>query len=115
MWLSRFFSKKSFLKERIKYFYNNPERLVEFEFANQTSEKKTVWVEPTCVEIELDSDTEFKIVTHDKFFRAEFDDKGGLIFYLQQSFGFKLYKRQASKEIANSNVWELDVDTSDTN
>jgi hypothetical protein len=115
MWLSRFFSKKSFREERIKFFYSNSERLVEFEFANQTSEKKIVWVEPTCVEIELDADTEFKIVTHDKFFRVEFDDKGGLIFYLQYSFGFKLYKRQASKEITSPNIWELDVDTSHIN
>ncbi|WP_207430892.1 hypothetical protein [Sabulibacter ruber] len=115
MWFSKLFRKRNYLEERIKYFYENPERLFEIEFANHSENKKSVWVEPTCIEFELDTQTEYKIVTHDKFVRLEFDGDGNLIFYLQHSFGFKLYKRPASKEVKNRHEWEPDNDTSEIN
>ncbi|WP_207532948.1 hypothetical protein [Desertivirga arenae] len=104
----------NFHEERVKYFYDHPELLVDIEFANRTNHKKKVWVEPNCIEFEIDAQTEYKILTHDKFFRIEFDEDQ-LTFYLQYSFGFKLYKRPASKEIKNTLEWELEFDSSDVN
>src|ERR1700761_6357714 len=100
-------------KKTLKEIYDDPEMLVEIEFANRTNTIKHVWVEMACVDLELDAQTEYKIVTHDKFFRMEFDTDGGIIFYLQYTFGFKLYKRPTSREVKNS--WELYIDYSDIN
>lgn len=109
------FSKKYIFKDKIKSFYKNPNLLIEIEFANRSDEKKTLWIEPTCVEFTLDAQMEYKILTHDKSFRIEFDREDFITFYLQHSFGFKLYKRTASKEVKNPNEWELDQDTSEIN
>lgn len=109
------FSKKHVFKDTIKDIYENPDLLVDIEFANRTDKKKTVWVEPACIEFELDTQTEYKILTHDKFFRIDFKKDDFIIFYLQSSFGFKLYKRPTSKEIINENKWTLEEDTSEIN
>jgi hypothetical protein len=69
-------------KDKIKQLYTDPSNLVVIEFANRTDTKKYVWVEPTCVSLELDADTEYQIVTHDKTFRIEFDKDETMIFYL---------------------------------
>jgi hypothetical protein len=110
------FSKKTPVipNERIDYFYKHPDRVVDIEFSNRTNTKRRVWVEPTRVEFEIDSHTEFRIVTHDKYFRIEFDGDR-IVFYLQLSFGFKLFKRPLSKEAVNPNEWKLDHDTSHIN
>jgi hypothetical protein len=113
--LFRYFYKPPIFKNRIDYFYKHPEWLTDIEFANRTDQKKVVWVEPTCVEFDIDAHTEYRIVTHDKFFRIEFDSNDSIIFYLQYSFGFKLYKRPVSEEIPNPNSWILDDDTSEIN
>lgn len=106
------FSKKYVFRDKIKFFYEHPEMLVEIEFSNRTEQKKKVWVEPTCVEFELDALTEYKIVTHDKCLRMEFDKDDFIVFYLEHSFGFKLYKRPISIDIINSNEWILEEDLS---
>lgn len=105
----------NFMEERVKYFYEHPETLVDIEFFNRTNALKNIWVEPACTSIDLDNDTEYKIVTHDRFFRIEFDKDNQVIFYLQYSFGFKLYKRPASDDVTNKNEWVLDYDCSDIN
>jgi hypothetical protein len=102
-------------KEKIKKLYNTPGKLVEIEFANRTDIKKFVWVEPTCVSIEIDAQTEYKILTHDKTFRIEFDKDETIIFYLQYSFGFILYKRLVSETNPNLNSWKVDIDLSEIN
>jgi hypothetical protein len=102
-------------KDKIKQLYTDPNNLVTIEFANRTDVKRFVWVEPTCVSIELDASTEYQVVTHDKTFRIEFDKDGTIIFYLQYSFGFILNKRPASKEVNNPNDWILDLDYSEIN
>lgn len=89
--------------------------LSEIEFANRTDQKKTLWIEPNCIEFSLDAQTEYKISTHGKFFRIEFDKDDFIVFYLQYSFGFKLYKRSTSKEAINPNEWRLDQDMSEIN
>ena len=88
---------------------------VEIEFFNRTKSMVTVNVEPTCVSIDLDDNTEYKMVTGERFFRLEFDDHGQLIFYLQYSFGFQLFKRAASPMLHNPNEWILEFDWSDIN
>lgn len=110
------FSKKkpAIPNERLDYFYKHPDRLVDIEFANRANTKRRVWVEPTRVEFEVDGRTEYRIVTHDKYFRIEFDGER-IIFYLQLSFGFKLFKRPLSTEPVNPHEWKLDHDTSDIN
>ena len=107
--------KAPIFKNRVNFFYNNPDLLVDIEFANRTDNPKRVWVELTCIEFELDKQTEYKILTHDKFFRIEFDSDNSIIFYLQYSFGCKLFKRPVSDEMRNPNEWILDLDFSDIN
>jgi len=102
-------------KSRIKQLYSDPKELVTIEFANRTDAKKFVWVEPTCVSLELDANTEYQIITHDKTFRIEFAKDEKIIFYLQYSFGFILNKRPASKEPQNPYEWVLEVDCSNIN
>ncbi len=105
----------NFIDERIKIFYEHPERLVDIEFSNRTNTLKNIWIEPACTSINLDHETEYRIVTHDKFFRMEFDNDNQVIFYLQYSFGFKLYKRLRSDEVVNKNEWIIDYDCSHIN
>jgi len=119
MGLLKFFSsrrnKSDFIDERIKYFYENPAFLVDIEFSNRTNTLKNIWVEPSGVSIELTNATEYKITTHDKFFRLEFDNSNQVVLYLQYSFGFKLYKRPANHEGVNNNDWVLESDSSNIN
>lgn len=100
--------------KNIKKLYADPANLVDIEFANRTDEERYIWIEPSCEEIHLKSDKEYRVVTHDKSFRIEFD-KDTIVFYFQYSFGFKLYNRPTSIEIPNPNEWVLDFDTSDNN
>ncbi|WP_152560146.1 hypothetical protein [Hymenobacter sp. IS2118] len=105
----------NYSEERIKFFYEHPETLVDIEFSNRTNIFINIWVEPLCLSIDLDKDTEYKVVSHDRFFRIEFDKDNQIVFYLQHSFGFKLYKRASSADILNENEWLLDYDCSDIN
>ena len=89
-------------------------KLTTIEFANPNDGKKYVWVEPACVELELEGQTEYQIITHETDFRVEFDDNR-LILWLQYSFGFKLSSRPTSGEIPNPNTWTLVMDNSDIN
>ena len=102
-------------KKKNLYEKSSSKLLIDIEFANRTDREKVVWVEPTCVEFNIGANTEYRIVTHDKFFRIEFDSNDRIIFYLQYSFGFKLYKRPVSEEVHNPNNWILDDDTSEIN
>lgn len=90
-------------------------KLVEIEFFNRTKNVVNVWVEPTCFSINLDNNTEYKLVTHERNFRLEIDHNTDLIFYLEYSFGFKLFKRAAVAQPINPNEWILDFDCSDIN
>lgn len=85
---------------------------IELEFYNATAENKVLWVELACIEIILDAQTEYKIVSDDKMFRLEFREKM-IVVYLQTRFGFKLYRRDAAR--INSTTWVLETDLSDIN
>ena len=100
-------------KNRISRLYGNPDKLVVIEFGNRTNIKKYIWVEPTCVLIGLEADTEYQVITHDRTFRIEFDKEETIVFYLQNSFGFILNKRPSSTEVRNPSPWTLDVDFSE--
>ncbi len=104
----------NFFEERIKYLYEHPENLVDIEFSNRTKQTVHIWVEMACISIDLDQETEYKIVTHDKSFRMEFDNNNQVVFYLQYSFGFKLYKRPIPKE-HSSHEWLIEYDCSSIN
>jgi hypothetical protein len=100
------------ISEQWKKVYSNPENLVEIKFYNTTDCIKYVWVEPAAYSIELEPNTEYKIVTHEKQFSIEYDSESQITLRMDYSFGFKLYK----KEVKNANdTWVLDVDISDIN
>lgn len=95
--------------------YSDKRNLIEIEFANRTDVEKFVWVEPACISIKLDANTEYKVVSHDKTFRIEFDEKETIVLYTQFSFGFKLFSRDISPTAINNKEWVLDCDLSDIN
>jgi hypothetical protein len=65
--------KRQIAQNLIKNPYDHPELLVDIEFSNRTNKTKRVWVEIACVEIEIDTHTEYRILTHDRFFHIAFD------------------------------------------
>ena len=94
--------------------YANPDHLVEIKFFNKTNEFKEVWVEPAAISIELDANTEYKIVTHEREFAIEYNSERQLTLWMEHSFGFKIYKRPLGKVDASPD-WELYMDLSDIN
>jgi hypothetical protein len=100
-------------KKPNKSIYDNSESLVDIEFGNRTNKVKNVWIEPTCEEFDIEPQTEYKILTHDNFFHIAFTSDDSITFYLQYSFGFKLYKRPVSNEARNPNEWELVINISE--
>lgn len=89
-------------------------KFIEIEFFNRTGRAVSIWVKLACILIELDNATEYRIVTHERYYRFEFDHNE-IILYLQTTFGFKLFKRPASAEYRNPNEWILEMDWSDIN
>ena len=99
------------IRERvIKELYNNPEALVEIELTNKSKKLKYIWCEPMTLQIDLEEDYDYKIVTHDRSFGIEFSDEDQVVFLVNYSFGFKLYKRKKAKS-----KWILDEDYSEIN
>ena len=90
-------------------FYQNPENLVEIVFANRTKQTVNIWIELAALPIDLDENTEYKMITHERRFRMEFDKDNQMVFYLEYCFGFKLYKRI----ISSQGEWMLELDLSD--
>ncbi|SJZ95054.1 hypothetical protein SAMN04488128_1025 [Chitinophaga eiseniae] len=93
-----------------KEVYSNPEKLVGFRFANRTATTRFVWIEPAAYSLELEPDTEYKLFTHEKQFTIEYDSDHQFTLWLDDSFGFILYKRVIKDE---SEDWVLDIDLSD--
>ena len=92
-------------QEQLRELYNNPNSLCEIELVNNTKRLKFIWCEPSCLGIDLDENFDYKIVTHDKSFRIEFTDKDNITFWVNNSFGFKLYKREKG-----TTHWTIDID-----
>ena len=106
---------ESLWSEMVKAVYADPKIPVDIEFYNRTGNLINIWIEPSCQSIDLEKGMEYKVVSHDRFFRLEFDEKNQVILYCQYSFGCKIFKRKSSKEIKNPNEWELEIDLSDIN
>ena len=73
---------------------------------------KEIWIEPACVSIELNCETEYLLKAKEDGFTFILDDPNRIIIYLDYSFGFTLYKRNASAEPRNPNPWEIEADLS---
>jgi len=95
-----------------KEIYSDPDSLVEIKFSNVTDGVKYVWVEPAAYSLELEPNTEYKIVTHERHFSIEYTSDSQFTLWMDYSFGFKLYKKE-DKNVAES--WILDIDMSDIN
>ena len=108
-------NEESLFSEMVKAVYNDPSIPVDIEFSNRTGKLVNIWVEPSCQSIDLEKGMEYKIVSHDRFFRLEFDDDNQVVFYCQYSFGCKIFKRPSSSEVTNKNDWELEIDLSEIN
>ncbi len=96
------------MSDLFKRLYENPDILVNIAFSNKTKKKIFIWVEPTCVSIDLDANTEYKIVSHERYFSMDFNEDNNIVFWLEYSFGFQLYKRIGAD-------WTLDYDCSEIN
>lgn len=89
-------------------------RAIGIEFYNKTDHQKKLWVEPSCIELILESKTEYRVEADDMEYRIEFDEEY-VILYLQYRFGPKIYKRPYSSNLSNSEEWLLDTDYSSIN
>jgi hypothetical protein len=83
--------------------------IIGIEFYNRTATKLLLWIELSCDELELITDTEYRLESPETEYRIEFD-KDYVVIYYQYSFGPKILKRPASKEIRNPAPWELVID-----
>jgi hypothetical protein len=89
-------------------------KVIGIEFYNRMGDQKKLWIEPSCIEVLLDSKTEYRVEADDMEYRIEFSEEH-IILYLQYRFGPKVYKRPYSAEINNNEVWVLDSDYSNIN
>lgn len=108
-----FFKKRNkniIFKDWLTELYNNPNALTEIELINKSKKLKFIWCAPSCLGIDLNENYDYKIVTHDKSFSIEFMDNDNVVFWVNKSFGFKLYKREKKEA-----EWILDVDMSTIN
>ncbi len=83
--------------------------VIGLEFYNRTATKLFLWIELSCDQLELTPDTEYRLESSETEYRIEFD-KDYITLYYQYSFGPKILKRPASKEITNPAPWELVFD-----
>jgi hypothetical protein len=86
---------------------------VEIEFHTRNDVPISVWVEPSCQNIVVEPGFDYKLIARENCFRIEFDKKIGLIFYLQYSSEYKLYKREYSAGFGKEKEWALEYDLSD--
>jgi hypothetical protein len=85
---------------------------VEFEFHTRNDVPISIWVEPSCQNIDVEPGFDYKLVAWENCFRIEFDKKMGIVLYLQYSNEYKLYKREYSEDFGKGNEWVLEYDLS---
>ncbi|WP_207421368.1 hypothetical protein [Desertivirga brevis] len=78
-------------------------------FINSSAEVKKFWIEPFCVEFNVDKDWEFLLVKGSDDYTVDFESDVTIIWL---SGGFKLFKRPVYQTLPNPNKWELEVDYS---
>jgi hypothetical protein len=86
---------------------------VEIEFHSRNDVPLSIWVEPSCQNIDIEPGFDYKLIAWENCFRFEFDKKIGIILYLQYSNEFRLYKREYSEGFGKENDWALEYDLSD--
>lgn len=85
---------------------------VEIEFHTRNDVPISIWVEPSCQNIDVEPGFEYKLIAWKNCFRIEFDKKIGIILYLQYSNEYKLYKRGLSEDFGKEKDWVLEYDLS---
>ena len=80
--------------------------VVGIEFANRQATKLLLWIEPDCMEVELQPGMEYRVESCEHGYRLEFDDSR-VILYLQGRFGPKVFTRMVSPDFRSPGVWEL--------
>lgn len=93
-----------------KEVYSDPANLVEIVLTNPTDKPRGVWIEPAAYMVELHPRSEYKLVTHDRMFRMEFDAEYKCTLWLDRTFGFVLYKLVIEE---GAYKWVVDFDCSD--
>lgn len=84
------------------------------ELYNRTANQKKLWIEPACIEVLLESKTEYRVEADDIEYRIEVEEEY-IILYLKYRFGPKVFKRSYSNDFKNESDWILDEDFSDIN
>ena len=85
---------------------------VEIEFHTRNDVPISIWIEPSCQNIDVEPGFDYKLVAWENSFRIEFDKKIGIVLYLQYSNEFKLYKRKYSEDFGKEYEWILEYDLS---
>lgn len=84
---------------------------VEFEFHTRNDVPTSIWVEPSCQNIDVEPGFDYKLVANENCFRIEFDKNMSIILYLQYSNEYKLFKRDYSNDFRKE--WVLEYDLAD--
>jgi len=85
---------------------------VGIEFFNEQATKLLVWIEPACIELELERGIEYRVESEATEYRIVFD-RDSIVLYLQNRFGPKVFKRPYTDDFRNKGKWELEEDYSD--
>lgn len=84
---------------------------IAIEFYNRQATKLLLWIEPFCIDIELDPANEYRIESSDAEYRIEFD--GSTVTLYLNFTGPKIYERLYSTDFKNRGIWKLTADYSD--
>jgi hypothetical protein len=83
--------------------------MTEILFSNSSDSAKFVWVEPLAYPIELDGQTEYRLVTHETTFAIDYTSGNQFTLRLDNSIYFTLYKRSLQAGAENLE-WTVDID-----
>ena len=86
--------------------------IIGIEFYNRQATKLTLWIELSCIELELESATEYRIESDETEYRIEFASDH-VTLYLQNRFGPKVLKRPYSSDFNRVRPWQIEEDYSD--
>lgn len=81
-------------------------------FRNKTASNLRLWIEPYCIELELDSEYEYRIEVEETELWIDILD-GTIEIYLDEVFGPKVFKRLYLANRFEQAEWDLIEDYSD--
>jgi hypothetical protein len=99
------FFRKAEIEEKVK-------PIIGIEFYNRQASKLTLWIELSCIELELEPATEYRIESDETEYRIEFASDH-VTLYLQYRFGSKVLKRPYSSDFNRTRPWQVEEDYSD--